>query len=130
MAKAVNYCACKVAGALPLRRLRGNESAFELVYFSRVLCFATVPPGSQLTCCSVVALGEIRLRRRLESEGVKPTLKMWLFPWLSWLLVGGIVVVLILMALTPDLRKESLWSTASAAIVAIAYLARRRASPA
>jgi AAT family amino acid transporter/GABA permease len=31
----------------------------------------------------VVAVGEIRLRRRLESEGVKLTLKMWLFPWLS-----------------------------------------------
>ena len=77
----------------------------------------------------VVALGEIRLRRRLESEGVKLTLKMWLFPWLSWLVVGGIVVVLILMALTPELRQQLLWSTASAAIVAIAYLVRRRTSP-
>jgi GABA permease len=74
----------------------------------------------------VVALGEIRLRRRLESEGVNLRLKMWLFPWLSWLVVGGIAVVLILMALTPDLRKQLLWSTVSVVIVAVAYVARRR----
>jgi GABA permease len=55
---------------------------------------------------------------------------MWLFPWLSWLVVGGIVVVLILMALTPDLRKQLLWSTVSVVIVAVAYVARRRAVPA
>lgn len=74
----------------------------------------------------VIALGEIRLRRRLESEGAHLSLKMWLFPWLSWAVVAGICAVLVLMAITPDLRKQLLWSAVSVIIVATAYLLRRR----
>jgi GABA permease len=79
----------------------------------------------------IVALGEIRLRRQLESAGVPLTLKMWLFPWLSWLIVIGICCVLVLMALTPDLRSQLAWSAVSAAVVAVAWLLRRlRSAPA
>jgi GABA permease len=77
----------------------------------------------------LIALGEIRLRRRLETEGVHLSLKMWLFPWLSWAVVVGIVVVLILMASTPDLRRQLLWSAVSVAVVAIAYVVRQRMAP-
>jgi L-asparagine transporter-like permease len=77
----------------------------------------------------VVAIGEIRLRQRLESEGEHLSLKMWLFPWLSWAVVAGIGVVLVLMAITPDLRKQLLWSAMSVVIIAIAYVVRRRAAP-
>ena len=77
----------------------------------------------------IIALGEIRFRRRLESEGVHLALKMWLFPWLSWAVVGGIGVVLILMATTPDLRKQLLWSVVSVAVVAIAYCVRQQLAP-
>jgi AAT family amino acid transporter/GABA permease len=77
----------------------------------------------------VVAIGEIRLRQRLESEGEHLSLKMWLFPWLSWAVVAGIVVVLVLMAITPDLRKQLLWSAVSVVIIAIAYVVRRRVAP-
>ena len=78
----------------------------------------------------VIALGEIRLRRQLESAGVHLSLKMWLFPWLSWAVVAGICVVLVLMAITPDLRQQLLWSALSAAVIAIAYVARRWLTPA
>jgi L-asparagine transporter-like permease len=54
---------------------------------------------------------------------------MWLFPWLSWAVVAGIVVVLVLMAITPDLRKQLLWSAVSVVIIAIAYVVRRRVAP-
>jgi GABA permease len=77
----------------------------------------------------IIALGEIRLRRQLESEGLKLSLKMWLFPWLSWAVVAGIGVVLILMAITPELRKQLLWSAVSVAIIAIAYIVRRQVAP-
>jgi len=73
----------------------------------------------------VIAVGEIRLRRRLESTGVHLSLKMWLFPWLSWGVVAGICVVLVLMAITPDLRKQLLWSALSVAVIAVAYVARK-----
>jgi GABA permease len=74
----------------------------------------------------IIALGEIRLRHRLESEGVHLSLKMWLFPWLSWAVVAGIGVVLVLMASTPELRNQLLWSAVSIAVVAIAYIVRQR----
>jgi GABA permease len=77
----------------------------------------------------IIALGEIRLRHRLEAEGLQLSLKMWLFPWLSWGVVAGIGVVLVLMAITPDLRKQLFWSTVSVAIVGIAYVIRQRIAP-
>jgi GABA permease len=77
----------------------------------------------------VIALGEIRLRGLLESKGVHLSLRMWLFPWLSWAVVAGIGVVLILMAITPDLRNQLLWSAVSVVIIAIAYFARQRVAP-
>jgi GABA permease len=77
----------------------------------------------------VIALGEIRLRHLLEGRGVHLTLRMWLFPWLSWAVVAGIGVVLVLMAITPDLRRQLLWSAVSVAIIAIAYFARQRIAP-
>lgn len=77
----------------------------------------------------VIALGEIRLRHRLEREGTRLSLKMWLFPWLSWGVVAGIVLVLILMAITPDLRKQLLWSAISVVVIAVAYVVRQRMAP-
>jgi GABA permease len=74
----------------------------------------------------VIALGQIRLRYRLEREGVHLGLKMWLFPWLSWAVIAGICAVLILMAITPELRKQLFWSTVSVAIIALAYIVRQR----
>jgi len=73
----------------------------------------------------VIALAQIRLRRRLESEGTVLRLRMWLYPWLSWLVVAGICFVLVLMALTPDLRTQLMWSALSVALVAAAYALRR-----
>ena len=73
----------------------------------------------------VIALAQIRLRRRLESEGTVLRLRMWLYPWLSWLVVAGICFVLVLMALTPDLRTQLLWSALSVVLVAAAYALRR-----
>ena len=55
---------------------------------------------------------------------------MWLFPWLSWGVVGGIVLVLILMAITPDLRKQLLWSAMSVVVIAVAYIVRLQAASA
>jgi GABA permease len=78
----------------------------------------------------IIAVGEIRLRQRLEREGIRLALKMWLFPWLSWAVVAGICVVLILMASKPDLRNQLMWSAVSVVVVAIAYVIRQRMAPA
>jgi len=69
----------------------------------------------------VIALAQIRFRRRLEREGAVLRLKMWLYPGLSVLVVAGICFVLVLMAFMPDLRPQLLWSALSAVVVAAAY---------
>jgi len=73
----------------------------------------------------VIALAQIRLRRRLESERATLRLRMWLYPWLSWLVVAGICVTLVLMAFKPDLRSQLFWSAVSVAVVALAYAVLR-----
>ena len=51
---------------------------------------------------------------------------MWLFPWLSYLTIAGMVAVLLAMALTPALASQLWFSTLALAVVVVAALARRR----
>jgi GABA permease len=77
----------------------------------------------------IIAWGEIRFRRRLQSEGEAPKLPMWLFPWLSMAVIAGIMAVLVLMALTPDLRVQLAMSALSIVVAAAALAVRRAAGP-
>ncbi|CAN5167813.1 amino acid permease [soil metagenome] len=55
----------------------------------------------------LIGLAQIRTRRRLEREAPESlTIKMWLFPALSYLTVGAILLVLGAMALSPGLSRE------------------------
>jgi AAT family amino acid transporter/GABA permease len=75
------------------------------------------------------ALAQIRIRRRIEAaEPQRLTLKMWLFPWLSYAVVAAIVGVLVAMAAGPALRPQVLASVASLAVASAAYwvVARRQ----
>jgi L-asparagine transporter-like permease len=74
----------------------------------------------------IVAFGQIRMRRDLERQDAALPLKMWLFPYLSWAVIGGIALVLVLMAFEPDLRAQLIWSGLSAAVVGAAYVIQRR----
>jgi L-asparagine transporter-like permease len=49
-----------------------------------------------------------------------------LFPWLSYLAIAGMLLVLIAMALTPTHRAEFWTSTISIAVALLAYLVFRR----
>ena len=51
---------------------------------------------------------------------------MWLFPWLSYLAIAGMLLVLIAMALTPSHRAEFWTSTISIAVALLAYVVLRR----
>jgi GABA permease len=75
----------------------------------------------------LVALAQIRVRRRLEAQQPERlTLKMWLFPWLSWLTIGAIGAVLVAMAFVPDLASQLYASLACTALVIAAYWGLRR----
>jgi GABA permease len=78
---------------------------------------ASTSGGVQLVVLLIVALAQIRQRRKLEAEGVRLRLKMWLFPWLSYAVIAGIGGVLILLAFTPDDRLMFVMSTVTVLVV-------------
>ena len=74
-----------------------------------------------------IAISQVRSRRARERAGAPPpTLPMWLFPWLSYLAIAGMLLVLIAMALTPSHRAEFWTSTVSIAATLLAYVVFRR----
>jgi GABA permease len=75
----------------------------------------------------LVAFAQIRVRRRLEAQQPERlTLRMWLFPWLSWLTIGAIGTVLLAMAFVPGLASQFYASLACTAVVIAAYWGLRR----
>jgi L-asparagine transporter-like permease len=80
-----------------------------------------------------IAVSQVRTRRARELAGAPaPTLPMWLFPWLSYLAIAGMLTVLIAMALEPAHRAEFWTSTISIGVVLLAYVvfrAGRSAAP-
>lgn len=72
----------------------------------------------------LIAIAQARLRRRLEREDPDAlVMKMWLFPWLSYLTVLGMVLVIAAMAISPDTRSQFLLSVAVLGVLLLAYAA-------
>jgi GABA permease len=65
------------------------------------------------------------MRRRIEARGEELRLKMWLFPGLSYMVIGGIVAVLVLMAATPGQFIQVALSAVSVAFILAAFLLRK-----
>src|ERR687889_1892558 len=78
----------------------------------------------------LIAISELVMRRRLEREAPERLqLKMWLYPWLTYLSIAAMVAVLIAMAVIPDQRPLLIASVISAAVILAAYLLRRQFGP-
>ncbi|WP_344681300.1 amino acid permease [Saccharopolyspora taberi] len=78
-----------------------------------------------------IALAQVRMRRRIEREDPGAlSLRMWLFPWLSYLTIGLMAAVILAMAVLPDSRSQFWLSLATLAVVLAAYEVRRRRAPA
>ncbi|MFK0249311.1 amino acid permease [Amycolatopsis azurea] len=74
-----------------------------------------------------IALAEVRLRRRLEREDPdKLTLKMWLFPWLSYATIALMAGVILAMALLPSTRSQFWLSAVTLVLILIGFEVRRR----
>jgi GABA permease len=70
------------------------------------------------------------MRRRLEREAPdRLQLRMWLYPWLTYLSIAAMAAVLIAMAVIPDQRPLLIASLISAAVILAAYLLRRQFGP-
>jgi aromatic amino acid permease len=64
-----------------------------------------------------IAVSQLRLRRRLERETPeKLVVRMWAFPWLTWLALAGMAAIFVLMAREPDTRVQ-LYSTGGMTLV-------------
>ncbi len=75
----------------------------------------------------IVAAAEIRLRRRVEADDPSRLLiRMWWFPYASWLVIAAIIAVLIAMAFTPALASQVYASLLCLGVVVMAYCGLRR----
>jgi GABA permease len=84
---------------------------------------------------SVIAVSQLRMRRRLEQEAPERILvRMWLFPYLTIATIAGIAAILVVMLFDHDGRPQVLWSVAVAVVVLVAAFVRhgrsRAAEPA
>jgi len=66
----------------------------------------------------VIALSQLRMRRELDAAGVRPAVRMWAYPALTWLTIAFISAVLVIMAIRPGLRLE-LWLSLALAVVIV-----------
>ncbi|KZM68764.1 amino acid permease [Nocardia terpenica] len=74
-----------------------------------------------------IMFSQLRLRSRLRRENPTTlTYRMWGYPYLSWLVIGVLVTVLISEAFMSSLRPQLIASTVSLLIVAAVYPLRAR----
>ena len=75
----------------------------------------------------LACFAHMNLRRQMQrTTPERLTIKVWLFPWLSWVTVAAMVGVLVAMAANRDLASELYASLACVAVVAVAYWTLRR----
>ncbi|MGK4584760.1 amino acid permease [Kitasatospora sp. HPMI-4] len=76
----------------------------------------------------VIAASQLRLRRILERESPeKLAVRMWLYPYLTWVTIGMIAFVMIYMCTSPDGLTQMILSLAAAAVVlAASFVVGRR----
>ncbi|WP_188865962.1 GABA permease [Pseudomonas asuensis] len=67
----------------------------------------------------VIAVSQLRMRRKLNERGQPIECRMWLFPWLTWLVIGFIIMALGIMLMTEAHRMEIL-ATGLLALVVVA----------
>jgi len=76
----------------------------------------------------LIALSELRLRRRLESESPERLrVRMWGFPWLTRLAILAMLAIVAAMAVIPDQRAALLFGVISVVLLLALYGLRRLA---
>jgi GABA permease len=73
----------------------------------------------------MTAVAHIRLRRQ-NPHTEKQSVRVWLFPWLSYAAIGGMLAVLVAMLMTPELASQFYFSLLALAVAVLAYHALRK----
>ncbi|HWS79498.1 MAG: amino acid permease [Actinomycetota bacterium] len=78
----------------------------------------------------LIAISELVMRRRLERENPESLqLRMWFYPWLTYLSIAAMVAVLVAMFIIPDQRPLLIASLVSLGVILAAYMLRRWFGP-
>ncbi|WP_426403562.1 amino acid permease [Streptomyces sp. R-07] len=77
---------------------------------------------------ALIAVSQLRLRRRIEREAPETlSLRMWAFPWLTWVALAAMGAVLVLMLCDDGARPQVLWSAgATGAVLLVAWVRELR----
>ncbi|MER7106157.1 amino acid permease [Streptomyces sp. NPDC000229] len=74
-----------------------------------------------------IAVSQLTLRRRLEREAPeKLVVKMWLYPYLTWVALAGMAAVFVLMAREPDTRIQLYYTGGLTLCLAAVGFARQK----
>lgn len=75
----------------------------------------------------LIAFSQLRLRKRLDPVAAsKLRVRMWAYPYLTWVAIVGMVGILVAMAFIPDQRKPLWLGVASLGVLVVAYGLTRR----
>jgi GABA permease len=78
----------------------------------------------------LIAISELMMRRRLERESPERLqIKMWFYPWLTYLSIAAMAAVLVAMAVIADQRPLLIASLIALAVILVAYVLRRQFGP-
>ncbi|GLY69293.1 amino acid permease [Amycolatopsis taiwanensis] len=76
---------------------------------------------------AIIAGSQLRMRRRLEREAPERLkIRMWGYPYLSWIVLVAIILVVGSMLLVEDARSQLYLSVLSAVVILLTYLIVRR----
>ncbi|MET9646362.1 amino acid permease [Streptomyces syringium] len=127
----------KVSGGVPRRAVLASSAfgffAVLLSFWWPTTVFAwllNMVGGVVLVVWGFIAASQVLLRRRLEREAPeKLVVRMWGFPYLTWVTLAGVVGVLVLMAQGADTRVQVYFTGGLALALALTgYLRQRTAS--
>jgi GABA permease len=75
----------------------------------------------------LIAFSQLRLRARLEREDpARLAIRMWAYPYLTYLAIAGMLAILLAMAFIPEQRTPLIFGVVSLAILLIAFGLRTR----
>ena len=75
----------------------------------------------------LIAFSQLRLRRQLERDAPeKLRVKMWAYPYLTWVAIVAMLAIVAAMAFIPDQRTPLVFGIVSVLVLLVGYLFRRR----
>lgn len=70
----------------------------------------------------LIAVSQLRLRARLEQEAPERlTVRMWAYPYLTYLAIAGMIAIVVAMAFIPEQRTPLILGIASLGLLVLAY---------